>query len=523
MELDDRQTITNSATFDGLEVTMDTTLPECTDDTLPVSVDITTNGTGSGINVAIVVDTSGSTRSSSGSDVDGDPTNGNETYLEAEQFAAKALFEQLQAAGYDPAQVTVSLIEYNGGSDLVGTYTLDQEGAFDAAVDGLTSGGSTNFEAGLDEVLETWGNTTTDADPDNDVTADDNNLVIFLSDGRVTSGDSGADEVAELETLYNAQVTAIGVGGNSDINDLNTIDNTGGAQQVTDAADLAAVIGSAPPLPELEYVEVLVNGVVVETFNVGDPELIETPLGYRIDETDITGWPYDPGTDITVEVRAVFDNGASVLNTGGVTIPVKVCFVRGTRIMTRDGLVAVEDLVEGMELVTQDGGLQPVVWVGMSRQSAQAQARDVSLRPICIRQGAMGRGLPQRDLLVSRQHSVQWSDSAAELLFDSARVLVTAGSLLNDHSITIAPVDGDVDYFHVALSDHHIIFAEGLPVESFRPTPEILAQMAPSHRAQLARVFPMNAPDAADAQPMAPVVPFLRTFETRALLALSQG
>lgn len=229
----DTTTSTNSGTFDGLDATIQLTTPTWTDDTLPVDVSITTNGLSPDINIALVVDTSGSTGASSGSDVDGD--GANDTFLQAEQFAAKALFQSFIDAGYDLAAVQITLIEYNSGGDTLGTFTLDQQSQFDSAVDNLNAGGGTNYEAGLDEVLETW-------NADSTVDDTDTNSVVFLSDGFRNRGDNATDEVDQLELSFNATVTAIGVGSHSSLGQLNLIDNTGGAEQVVDAADLADVI-----------------------------------------------------------------------------------------------------------------------------------------------------------------------------------------------------------------------------------------------------------------------------------------
>ena len=220
-------TTTASDTFNGLDVTLQMTLPTWTDETLPIDVDITTNGIGPSINVAIVVDTSGSTGGDSGSDVDGNTANGTETFLEAEQFAAKELFQSLIDAGYDPDNVNITLVEYNSGASLVGEFTLSDQAGFNNAVDGLDDGGATNFEAGLNTVLSAWDATNTDSNPDNDVENGDTNLVVFLSDGNRNRGDDASDELTELEDNYGALVTAIGVGVNSNLDDLNVIDNTG--------------------------------------------------------------------------------------------------------------------------------------------------------------------------------------------------------------------------------------------------------------------------------------------------------
>ncbi|MEJ6708222.1 MAG: vWA domain-containing protein [Amylibacter sp.] len=131
------------------------------------------------------------------------------------------MFQSFIDAGYDPASVQITLVEYNSGGNTLGTFTLDQQAEFEAAVDNLDAGGGTNYEAGLDEVLDTWS-------VDSTVDSGDTNSIVFLSDGFRNRGDDATDEVEQLETDYNATVTAIGVGANSSLTQLNLLDNTGG-------------------------------------------------------------------------------------------------------------------------------------------------------------------------------------------------------------------------------------------------------------------------------------------------------
>ena len=104
-----------------------------------MDLSITTYGLSPDINIALVVDTSDSTGGNSGSDVDGDGIN--DTFLEAQQIAAKELFQSFIDAGYYPASVQITLIEYNSDGTTLGTFTLDQQTGFETAVDGLTAGG----------------------------------------------------------------------------------------------------------------------------------------------------------------------------------------------------------------------------------------------------------------------------------------------------------------------------------------------------------------------------------------------
>ncbi|OAN75480.1 hypothetical protein A8B78_15805 [Jannaschia sp. EhC01] len=488
----DTQTGSDSGTINGIDVGLTATLPAFATDTFEVSADITTGASTQDINVALVIDTSGSTSQSSGSDVDGDGVN--DTFLAAQKLAAKQVFESLLDAGYDPEDVTITLIEYNSNGNTLGDFTLNDQAAFDAAVDGLTSGGGTNFEQGLDEVVDAWRGTTTDGNaddnPESEVTANDNNLVLFLSDGRSNSGNPNS-EVRELENEFGADITAIGIGSGAVLNQLNRIDNTGGASQITDLTQLEALITAPPPLPELQQVEIVVNGVVLEVIPAGDPRIISTPLGLRVDCAEVTGYPYNVGDTLEVEVRAVFDPTGEALSVGGFAVPLFVCFTRGTHILTPAGEKRVEDLCVGDRIVTRDHGVQPIRWIGATHLPANALAARPDLRPVRIKAGALGPNTPVRDLSLSRQHRVLVRDWRADLLFGSPDgVLTPAFTLINDTDIGVDLGADGVEYFHIAFDTHEVIYSEGLETESFHPAADTVSVLSEPQRDELYAIFP---------------------------------
>lgn len=488
----DTQTGSDSGTINGIDVGLTATLPAFATDTFEVAADITTGGSTQDINVALVVDTSGSSRFDSGSDVDGD--GDTDTFLEAQQLAAKEVFQSLVEAGYDPASVTITLIEYNSDGNTLGNFTLNEQAAFDTAVDGLTSGGSTNFEQGLNEVVDEWRATTTDGNaddnPDSEVTANDNNLVLFLSDGRSTSGNPNS-EVNELENEFDADITAIGIGSGAVLTQLERLDNTGGASQITDLTQLEALITAPPPLPDLRELEIVVNGVVLEVIPAGDPRIVSTPLGLRLDCAEVTGYPYNVGDTLDVEVRAVFDPTGESLSVGGFALPMFICFTRGTHILTPAGEKRVEDLVVGDRVVTRDHGVQPIRWIGATRLPASALAARPDLRPVCIKAGALGPDTPVRDLSLSRQHRVLVRDWRADLLFASPDgVLTPAFTLVNDTDIRVDTGANGVEYFHIAFDTHEVIYSEGLETESFHPAADTVSVLSEPQRDELYAIFP---------------------------------
>lgn len=75
------------------------------------------------------------------------------------------------------------------------------------------------------------------------------------------------------------------------------------------------------------------------------------------------------------------------------------CFVEGTRLATPDGLSPIELLKVGDLVETADHGAQAIRWIGRSTVLQMGK-----MAPVCIKQGALGCGLPFADLKVSQQH-----------------------------------------------------------------------------------------------------------------------
>ncbi len=134
------------------------------------------------------------------------------------------------------------------------------------------------------------------------------------------------------------------------------------------------------------------------------------------------------------------------------------CFVRGTLIRTPRGDVPVETLGEGDRVTLAQGGQDTVVWVGTRRLRIDASDGPELRRPIRVGAGALGDGLPLRDLVVSPDHA---------LFLDG--VLVPAGLLVDGARIRQERVDL-VEYVHVELTRHGILLAEGAPAESYLDT-----------------------------------------------------
>ena len=81
------------------------------------------------------------------------------------------------------------------------------------------------------------------------------------------------------------------------------------------------------------------------------------------------------------------------------------CFLRGTRILTPVGEVAVEDLTIGALVETLNGPL-PIKWIGRQRFGKDSPSWHWSVAPIRVARSALGDENPRRDLYLSPSPSL---------------------------------------------------------------------------------------------------------------------
>ncbi|MCB0968899.1 MAG: Hint domain-containing protein, partial [Ilumatobacter sp.] len=136
------------------------------------------------------------------------------------------------------------------------------------------------------------------------------------------------------------------------------------------------------------------------------------------------------------------------------------CFTPGTLIATPKGEVPVERLRVGDRVITRDNGIQEIKWVGARAIGFAELARAQHLAPIHIRAGALGNGLPERDMLLSPNHRVLVANDRTSLYFDEREVLAAAKHLVNSRGVRIVePLE--VTYLHFMCRNHEVVLSNG--------------------------------------------------------------
>ncbi|SEM78146.1 Hemolysin-type calcium-binding repeat-containing protein [Roseovarius tolerans] len=165
------------------------------------------------------------------------------------------------------------------------------------------------------------------------------------------------------------------------------------------------------------------------------------------------------------------------------------CFTPGTLIATPRGEKLVEDLQLGDRVITRDNGLQEIRWIGHRALGMQDLQNAPHLKPVLIRAGALGHGLPERDMLVSPQHRLLLNSERAALYFEEREVLAAAKHLTGMEGVDQVEASGTT-YIHFMFNQHEVVLSNGAWTESFQPGEQVLDGMGAEQRDEIFDLFP---------------------------------
>jgi len=175
------------------------------------------------------------------------------------------------------------------------------------------------------------------------------------------------------------------------------------------------------------------------------------------------------------------------------------CFTPGTMIATPRGERAVETLEVGDRIITRDNGIQEIRWLGTRNLDRHEMMKATHMQPVLIREGALGKGLPERDMMVSPNHRVLVANDKTSLYFDESEVLVAAKHLTGLDGVDFVEVSS-VTYIHFMFDQHEVVLSDGTWTESFQPGDQTLAGIGNAQRQEIFELFPeLNTPEGVEA------------------------
>lgn len=142
---------------------------------------------------------------------------------------------------------------------------------------------------------------------------------------------------------------------------------------------------------------------------------------------------------------------------------------RGTLIETTVGLIAVEDLEPGMQVVTAEGTARKITWIGsmtLFPPNAVAGLAPATLTRITAE--AFGEGRPMPDLILGQRARLLTRGARARAAGFAAAFVPARDYIDGDAIIEVTPV-APVTMFHLVLEQHAALRCAGIEVESFHP------------------------------------------------------
>lgn len=167
----------------------------------------------------------------------------------------------------------------------------------------------------------------------------------------------------------------------------------------------------------------------------------------------------------------------------------------GANVRTPFGARRIEMVRPGDLIVTRDNGLLPVKMIWKHTVSAVELAKSPDLAPICLSPRAIGPMMPTRPLRIAPGHMALIPGYRIADVADNMSYLMSIDAVAapNDAAY-VDRSDEEITYYNLIFEDHQIFCVDGLPIESLRPTPKIVALMDVETREELLELFPNLSP-----------------------------
>lgn len=213
-------------------------------------------------------------------------------------------------------------------------------------------------------------------------------------------------------------------------------------------------------------------------YDASDHLILDGAFNRRIDPDDHSNYLFDfvgsDGNTYTGTIVA-WDSGAR--DWTAAESPMQMCYAPGTLIQTPEGLRPIETLAVGELVTTFEHGPKPIRWIRNNHRHFDNAPADA--RPVLIRAGALGPGLPNRDLVVSPQHRMFVGGEGHLTGIFRSQVFVPAKALTRLPGIRFMAGKREMLWHHIACDAHEIIFANGCLSETILLGDQVITALEP--------------------------------------------
>lgn len=227
----------------------------------------------------------------------------------------------------------------------------------------------------------------------------------------------------------------------------------------------------------------LASGASIAGFALGDSIVLDS---FTATEDSFGSGGLVLGSTTTLGLTGAFSAADFIVTSfaGNTTVALDamvICYLAGTRILTEAGEVAVEDLRIGDAVAARFGGLRRIKWIGRQSFAGRFARNNPAQVPVRIAAGALGEGVPRRDLFVSSGHSMLLGE-----------VLVLARDLVNGVTIRQEAPPEALHYYQLELETHDCVLAEGAWSETYADAPGM--RNAFHNAAEFWHLYPEHVP-----------------------------
>ncbi|MBJ6370894.1 Hint domain-containing protein [Sedimentitalea arenosa] len=165
-------------------------------------------------------------------------------------------------------------------------------------------------------------------------------------------------------------------------------------------------------------------------------------------------------------------------------------FSRGSMVETEAGAVAVEDLLPGDRIVTQDG-VQPLLWKGSTtlvpgRSETQGRKRHLAR----IMADGFGVQRPMSCVIAGPSARLLHTPPHLRAMCDGAQMLTPIQEFIDGMTVIETAPPTPVELFHLGLARHAAIRVNGLEFETYHPGPNAARLLSQAMRPVFLSLFP---------------------------------
>ena len=166
-------------------------------------------------------------------------------------------------------------------------------------------------------------------------------------------------------------------------------------------------------------------------------------------------------------------------------------FAHGSQIKTTDGLVAVEDLLPGMKVITSEHGPMPLLWIGsMLLAPGHDDPPSNRSRLTRIMADSFGLSRPAGDVMAGPGARILTRRPEAHDIVGADHILTPACDLVDGVNIIEISPPRPVRGYHLCLQRHATISVAGLEAETFHPGPGFERSMGQNMLSLFLSFFP---------------------------------